>query len=337
MEAWELKQRQSLPLLAKVQLTKQRIREWIDYWEARSWKDDIDYMPYVSFSGGKDSTVMAHIARQIDKNMPLVFIDTGIEYPEIRKFVRSFILNQEEPMRLKLGKCLCEAYKKSNVYIMHPSIGFKQVIDIYGYPIISKEISNCVANAKKGNTRWKRLHGELMNGDKKSAFNCEKWGFLLDAGIKISDVCCHIIKREPINCFEKEFNGKPIIATLAEESRQRQIKYMKSGCNSFCGKTQQSIPMSPWTNQDVLHYLKDNRIPYASIYGDIISTEYDTSDHLMTTGEKRTGCMFCGFGVHLEKGENRFQRMKKTHPKQYDACINKLGMGKVLDKIGVSY
>ena len=54
-------------------------------------------------------------------------------------------------------------------------------------------------------------------------------------------------------------------------------------------------------------------------------------------GEKRTGCMFCMFGVHLEKGENRFQRMKKTHPKQYDYCINKLGCGEVLDFIGVEY
>lgn len=47
--------------------------------------------------------------------------------------------------------------------------------------------------------------------------------------------------------------------------------------------------------------------------------------------------MFCGFGVHLEKGENRFQRMALTHPKQYDYCINRLGLGEVLDYIGVDY
>ena len=55
------------------------------------------------------------------------------------------------------------------------------------------------------------------------------------------------------------------------------------------------------------------------------------------TGEQRTGCMFCMFGCHLEKSPNRFERMKKTHPKQYNYCINKLKLGEVLDYIGVKY
>ena len=58
---------------------------------------------------------------------------------------------------------------------------------------------------------------------------------------------------------------------------------------------------------------------------------------LKTTKCDRTGCMFCMFGCHLEKDPNRFQRMKITHPKQYDFCINKLGVGKVLNYIGVGY
>ena len=47
--------------------------------------------------------------------------------------------------------------------------------------------------------------------------------------------------------------------------------------------------------------------------------------------------MFCMFGAHLEKEPNRFQRLKETHPKQYDYCINKLGLGEVLDYINVKY
>lgn len=31
--------------------------------------------------------------------------------------------------------------------------------------------------------------------------------------------------------------------------------------------------------------------------------------------------MFCAFGAHLEKGETRFQRLKRTHPKIYEYCI----------------
>ena len=60
----------------------------------------------------------------------------------------------------------------------------------------------------------------------------------------------------------------------------------------------------------------------------------------MTSGVNRTGCMFCMFGVHLEQEPNRFQRMKITHPKQYDYCMreeNGLGLGKVLDFINVKY
>ena len=78
---------------------------------------------------------------------------------------------------------------------------------------------------------------------------------------------------------------------------------------------------------------RDILIPYASVYGEIV----EENGRLTTTGAKRTGCMFCMFGIHLEKPPNRFQRMALTHPKQYDFCIHKLGCGKVLDFLGVPY
>ena len=71
----------------------------------------------------------------------------------------------------------------------------------------------------------------------------------------------------------------------------------------------------------------------ASVYGDIV---FEKGEY-KTTGVNRTGCMFCMFGIHLEKGENRFQKMKKTHPKIYDYCINNLKCGEVLDYIKVAY
>lgn len=112
-------------------------------------------------------------------------------------------------------------------------------------------------------------------------------------------------------------------------------------------------------------------IPYASVYGDIVIDEkvdgenviegqinlidylgcYEQGDKLKTTGCERTGCIFCAFGCKSEKAPNRFQRLKETHPKQYDYCINGgemvegkwqpnkdgLGLGKVLDYINVKY
>ena len=107
----------------------------------------------------------------------------------------------------------------------------------------------------------------------------------------------------------------------------------RNGCNAFHKREPTSQPMSFWTEQDVLEYLRLTGIPYASIYGDIV----ESGGRFATTGAQRTGCMFCMFGAHLEKSPNRCQRMALTHPKQYDYCIHKLGCGKVLDYIGVPY
>ena len=74
-------------------------------------------------------------------------------------------------------------------------------------------------------------------------------------------------------------------------------------------------------------------IPHGSIDGVLVVRV----GNLVHPGAQRTGCMFCMFGLHLEKEPNRFQRMALTHPKQYDFCVNKLGCGKVLDYIGVPY
>ena len=115
----DLKIRQALPLEQKVLMTKARIREWVNYYGLEG--------VYVSFSGGKDSTVLLHIARSIYPDMKALFVDTGLEYPEIRDFVKTF----------------------DNVDIVKPRLNFKQVIEKYGYPFISKEVAECVSGAKK--------------------------------------------------------------------------------------------------------------------------------------------------------------------------------------------
>ncbi len=112
----DLRQRQSLPLQAKILMTQRRIREWVDYWH-----DDV----YVSFSGGKDSTVLKHIVDQMYDNIPAVFVNTGLEYPEIQKFVRE----------IKAGKYECF---NPDVEIVRPEMRFDEVIQRYGYPVVSK-------------------------------------------------------------------------------------------------------------------------------------------------------------------------------------------------------
>ena len=148
----------------------------------------------------------------------------------------------------------------------------------------------------------------------------------------ISHMCCGVMKKAPIKAYQKKSHLYPYIGTLTEESKLREQAWVKHGCNAFDAANKTSQPMSFWTEQDVLHYIWDEGLEIASVYGDIVAVddnglEYEppffaSSCNLKCTGCQRTGCIFCGFGLHLEKGETRFQKLAKTHPKQYEYCMN---------------
>ena len=172
-----------------------------------------------------------------------------------------------------------------------------------------------------------------MADGRDTQYDYRKWKWLVTCPMKISNKCCDVMKKSPTKSYEKQTGKKPMLATMASESRLRTQKWLKYGCNAFENKRQESNPMSFWTEQDVLLYIYQNRLPICSVYGDIVKDnevdgQQDWADLglfdvgvpvLRTTGCKRTGCMFCGFGCHLEKkGEGRFERMKETHPKQYE-------------------
>lgn len=177
-------------------------------------------------------------------------------------------------------------------------------------------------------------------------FNKERWFKLAtQAPFKISHYCCTIMKKSPLGIFERQNKLYPILGTMADESLMRRQAWLRHGCNAFDSKHPTSQPLSFWTEQDVLQYIKENNLEIASVYGDILQVDkndnpvdvcenigyfdsesewHDGTDDLKLkcSGCQRTGCIFCAFGAHLEKGETRFQRLAKTHPKQYDYCIN---------------
>ena len=303
LDKYTLKLRQSMLLKDKIRFTKRRITEWVEHFGENGC--------YVSFSGGKDSTVLLYIVRSLYPDIEAVFVDTGLEYPEIRQFVKSF----------------------HTVTILRPEMRFDKVLEKYGYPIVSKEVSECIDQARKylKDNKHYKYRMDKLNG-KKSSHNCPQWKFLLDAPFKISNKCCNVMKKKPAHDYHKKSGKVPFIATMAEESRLREQHYLQSGCNGFKNKIPTSTPIAFWTEQDVLQYIYENKLPIASVYGEVIK-----GDKYYTTGCQRTGCMFCGFGCHLEKYPNRFQRLAETHPKQYDYIINTLGMGEILDFINVEY
>jgi 3'-phosphoadenosine 5'-phosphosulfate sulfotransferase (PAPS reductase)/FAD synthetase len=170
------------------------------------------------------------------------------------------------------------------------------------------------------------------NGEK-SMFDYSRYLWAVKCPYKISNMCCSVMKKSPAHSYSTKTGRLPMLATMASESRLRTTDWLRNGCNGFNMKRPRSTPISFWTEQDVLLYIYQNKIPIASVYGEVIKEnevegQLDFEDlgifdlgipTLKTTGRKRTGCMFCGFGCHLEKpGEGRFEQMKQTHPKQYE-------------------
>lgn len=280
---------------------------------------------YVSFSGGKDSTVLLDLARRVFPDVLAVFVNTGLEYPEVRKFVKTV----------------------DNVQWLCPEMNFKEVIIKYGYPIFSKEISKNIQYGRKAlkENNQKNID-RYINGKRINPKTGEVYKFMnmtdiqkkvLYSDIPCSNQCCTIMKKKPAKKFEKETGRHPIIGTMATESLQRKNHWLEKGCNAFEGYRPISNPLSFWTEQDILEYLHRFNIPYASVYGDIVK---DDEGKWTTTGEKRTGCFACAFGVHLESAPNKFQRDKINHPKLWETEMKPLeegglGMKEVLDFIGV--
>ena len=302
----ELIMLQSLPLDIKIMKTKQRICEWIDFYGENG--------VYISFSGGKDSTVLLHLVRELYPNIPAVFVDTGLEYPEIKQFVKTI----------------------DNVTILRPEMSFKQVIETYGYPMVSKEQANYLDDIR---TSTPKMRERRINGDAQGRFKLsKKWYFLIDAPFKVSHRCCLVMKKKPVKKYEKETGRVPFVGLMAEESNLRKQSYLKNGCNAFESKRPISTPLGFWREKDILEYIYKNNIKIAEAYGDVekITNSFGEEEY-HTTKCDRTGCVFCGFGVHLEKGENRYQRLEKTHPQLHDYCMNKLGFKEVCEFMDIPY
>lgn len=208
---------------------------------------------------------------------------------------------------------------------------------------------------KDGSLKTPILVQQLLgveNGNFSSMYDRSRYLFMLNAPFEVSNRCCGVMKKAPVHAYARRTGRKPITGQMASESKLRTSNWLKSGCNAFESKSPISNPMSFWTEQDVLLYIREYNVPIASVYGEIVSDDEKSGQmnfadlglfdlerpHLQTTGCERTGCMFCGYGCHLEKSPNRFERMKETHPKQYEYIMKPtsdggLGYKEIIDWI----
>lgn len=251
---------------------------------------ELSRTPFVSFSGGKDSTVLLDLARRfVDKDIKAVFCNTGNEFPEVVRFVR----------------------QTENVTIIRPDMTPRQVLEKYGFPLVSKAQSRSIYQART--TKSEKLRDYRLNGDGKrqAGVIARKWRYLIDEPYMVSSFCCDILKKRPFHKYQRHAGGElPIIGTMADESQMRQSQYIRrGGCNAFNENPDKSssLPLSIWKEQDIWDYIHKFGIPYSTIYN--------------VPGVKRTGCMFCGFGAQFP-GDCRFRVLYDLHPKFYAYAMN---------------
>lgn len=260
---------------------------------------------YVSFSGGKDSTVLLDICRRfVDPEIKAVFCNTGNEYPEIVRFVKTV----------------------PNVETIFPEMTIKQVFAKCGFPLISKEQAMYIRECRT--TKSEKVRDLRLNGrpgkDRYKISN--KWRFLVYTNFCVSEKCCEILKKKPFKEYEGRTGAAPIIGTMTDESLLRMNQYIKrGGCNTLSERPA-SYPISIFLDSDIWDYIRRFNISYCPIY-DIPEVN-------------STGCRLCGFGLHLETGYGRVDILFDHSPKFYQVAMSYTNNGvtfrEALRCVGVS-
>lgn len=237
-------------------------------------KYDLEHNAYLSFSGGKDSTILHYLLDMALPNnkIPRVFIDTGIEYNLIREFVLGLAKNDDRFIILK------------------PSMPIKPMLEKYGYPFKSKQHShNLMVYQNSGiGLSVKRYLGIIESNTK---FRCPKkleYQFTPEFKIKCSDNCCRKLKKEPIKKWEKA-NNRHIAITGMRNSEGGERASIK-GCilTDKSGNLTKFHPLIKVDDQWENWFVKFYNITLCQLY-------YPPYNF------KRTGCKGCAFSLDLQE------------------------------------
>lgn len=264
----------------------------------RSWVEANQEMVQVNVSG-KDSWVVASLVQNLYPDVPTVFVNTGMEFPEVTQF------NTQHAS-----------------LVLRPALSFADVVRKHGWPMLGKNHAQWIREARNTNSdllRRKRCEGINRDGSMSQYHISKKWLKLVDGPFEISEKCCHCLKTGPLMDNQKATGRLPFIGTRTAESHNRQTQWILHGCNIVGSR---SMPIALWSDADVWEYIKAHGIDLPSVY---------------EMGYTRTGCMLCGFGAHLEKEPNRFQMLAVTHPKIWEWGMHTLGMAEVLEFCGIKY
>lgn len=297
----------------------------------------------VSFSGGKDSAVLLYIMASAwtlskHKEDPLMvfFADTSNEFVTARTYRKEYIRWIEEKFEIKIEYHEAKADES-----------YFNVVDTIGLPFISKKVSRMIRDVKemfaKLGLKYSDIESHMpqhytqkhidsmieaadymrglgfsdtvvlnltkIRSDNKIGrrFLPVQYRPIIDnEEIVLSEKCCDILKKEPLKKAEKEIgNFLPVTGEMAMDSRDRM-----TGCNLFDSDRPKSKPLGPMTEQAILQFIYTRKLPIMPPYGECKCNE---CGEYKLTGEQRTGCKLCGFGLVYDP--ERFTRLYKFEPK----------------------
>lgn len=214
-----LKELQKLPLMDKIQRAHRIISETLSQFSH----------PIVAWSGGKDSTVLLHLVLQHNPSIPVIFNDTGVEFPETYEFIKQM-----------------EVEWNLTLYRTKPAKTFWQCVKEYGWPLGGKKNIDHSRHAQRKTKVQRAL-----------------------SGLHVSSRCCHYLKERPAKEMYTSLGINVVFCgLLAHESRNRALAIMQKGEVYYRKKQRcwQSLPLACWTDEDIRAYHRLYNVPYSRLY-----------------------------------------------------------------------
>lgn len=340
----EMLSKQQVPYSIKVHMAKDRIRDFYNEALRRGLNCHVSV-------GGLDSIVLGQLIRSMGytkEQVPFVSA-SSLEDISIQK-----------------------VHKEMGCIVVQPLKPKVRILQEEGFPVLSKRIANKINTIANPTEKNKTVRHAIITGecgemghhatDSKMRLPMtylklfggldeegKALGYGAPTNFKVSHKCCYYLKEAPCDNWAKEHNSVPFLGLMASEGGQRADALEEHGCNYFGKTTARSCPFAFYYHSDVVHLAVDLGVHIPEIYGEVkISEEVNEfGDHIYTTtGEQRTGCSMCGFGIQLEKRPHRFDRLFERNPKEWEfwmkgCCVDeegeRYGWGRVLDYISIPW
>lgn len=336
----EMLQKQCLPYSIKKQMSRNRVRSFIEECDRRG-------LNYHVSVGGLDSIVLAHFIKSLGYDLPLVSASTLED------------------------KSIQQVHKEMGCIVVQPLKNKVDILQEEGFPVLSKKIANKINTLANGTPESKTVRHAIITGEcgaqghyaTDSKMQLPKKYLKLFGGLdpegaalgyqkppfKVSHKCCYYLKEAPCDNWAKEHNSVPFLGLMASEGGQRADALEEHGCNYFGKTTTRSCPFAFYYHSDIVHLAVDLDVHIPEIYGEVkISeqkNEYGDYEY-STTGEQRTGCSMCGFGIQLEKRPHRFDRLYERNKAEWEFWMLRcckhdngepFGWGEVLDYLEIPW